>query len=413
MSDLNILYNSVIKNLEQYGQMQLLNFYNDLRDNEKESLLSQIDSIDFNLLALNNVDMTTETQDKYEPIKPLEIDEINKDKGELEKIGTEAIQKNKVGVVLLAGGQGSRLGINKPKGMLNIGVSKPLYLFEILISNTLSVVKATNTWIPFFIMTNRDTYEEIILFFKDNNYFGYDKEYLFFFCQDMAPSLDFNGKIMLEDKCRVSFSPNGNGGWFSSLVKAGLLDTIKDFGIEWLNVFSVDNALQRIADPCFIGATIKSGCNCGTKVVRKASPDENVGVPCFNNGKPSIVDYFELPDSMKLLKSEKGELILNFGVTLNYLFKVEKLEQMFNKKMPIHIVKKKIPYIDNNGVYITPEVPNGYKFEVLITDMIYSMKSLLPYEVERQKEFAPIKNMTGTDSLESARRMLKVNNVIL
>ena len=217
----------------------------------------------------------------------------------------------------------------------------------------------------------------------------------------------------MEDKGRISMSPNGNGGWFSSLLRAGLMEDIKEKGVEWLNVFAVDNVLQRIADPLFIGAVIESGMQSGSKVVSKADPDERVGVLCLEDGMPSIVEYYEMTDEMRTLRDENGDLSYRFGVILNYLFKVEKLLEISGKKLPVHIVDKKIPYMNENGEMISPEKPNGHKFETLVLDMVHMQDSCLAYEVVRNREFAPVKNSSGVDSVDSARELLKENGVKL
>ena len=221
------------------------------------------------------------------------------------------------------------------------------------------------------------------------------------------------GKIYMEDKDRMAASSNGNGGWFSSLARAGLLGRLQELGVEWLNVFSVDNVLQRIADPVFVGAVIDAGCVCGAKVVAKAGPDEKVGVLCLEDGKPSIVEYYEMTDENRNSRGQDGELLYNYGVILNYLFDIATLTRIMNENMPVHIVEKKIPYIDSNGKMVRPEEPNGYKFETLILDMIHMMENCLPFEVDRRKEFAPIKNRTGVDSLDSARELMKENGMEL
>ena len=193
----------------------------------------------------------------------------------------------------------------------------------------------------------------------------------------------------------------------------GMTDIVKNEGIEWINVFAVDNVLQRIADPCFIGATMAKNCSVGSKVVRKTCPDEKVGVMCLEDGKPSIVEYYELTDSMKTEKNAKGEYAYNFGVILNYLFKVCELDKIAERKLPLHIVEKKIPYMDADCNFISPDKPNGYKFEALILDMIHMMDSCLPYEVVREHEFAPIKNKEGVDSVETARELCRKNGIEL
>lgn len=197
------------------------------------------------------------------------------------------------------------------------------------------------------------------------------------------------------------------------MAVTGVLNDVKARGIEWLNIFAVDNVLQRIADPVFVGATLDSGRVSGAKVVRKADPQERVGVLCLEDGKPSIVEYYEMTEEIIRSREKNGELSYNFGVILNYLFRVDKLEEIMNAKMPVHVVEKKIPHINEQGEYINPETPNGYKFELLVLDMIHLFENCLSYEVVRDYEFAPIKNKTGVDSVESAQELLKKNGVIL
>lgn len=403
----------IYQKLKSYDQLHLLKYYDELNEEEKEHLLNQIATIDFSVLDSLKSLNTPGVRGKFEPVSTLTLDEFEKSKDEFYSIGMECIRQGKAGAVLLAGGQGTRLGLDKPKGMLQVGINKSIYLFEILINNILDVVKQADAWIPLFIMTSEKNNKDTVTFFKEHNYFGYNKDYVYFFIQEMAPSVDHNGKIYLEGKDQISLSPNGNGGWFTSLMKAGYLKTIREKGIEWLNIFSVDNVLQKIADPYFIGATLKANCTCGAKVVKKAAPDERVGVLCLEDGKPSIVEYYEMTDDMQTLRNEKGELLYNYGVTLNYLFKVSQLEQIANEPLPVHVVEKKIPYMDDQGNYIKPEKPNGYKFETLVLDMIHRMDSVRSCEIDRFKEFAPIKNKTGVDSLESARELLKKNGTQL
>ena len=184
-------------------------------------------------------------------------------------------------------------------------------------------------------------------------------------------------------------------------------------GVEWLNVFAVDNVLQRIADPCFVGAVLCSNCAVGAKVVCKCAPDEKVGAICLEDGSPSIVEYYEMTEELMNAKDEQGNPAYSFGVILNYLFRIADLEQIRERKLPLHVVEKKIPYLDKDGELKKPDQPNGYKFEQLVLDMIHEMDSCLPYEVVRNKEFAPIKNATGIDSVESARELCKENGIEL
>jgi len=405
-------YEEAYQLLKENGQEHVLNYYHELLEEEKDALLQQIAATDFHLLQSakqkNSIKKGTIT-----PLAAMQLDEIEKHREEFYQIGVKAIENGKVGAVLLAGGMGSRLGFDYPKGMYNIGLTKEVYIFERIIRNLLDVVEQTGSWIRLFIMTSDKNNESTQKFLKEKNYFGYEPSYVTFFIQEMAPSTDFNGKIYMEEKGKMAASPNGNGGWFSSMIRCGMLDLIKKEGIEWLNVFAVDNVLQRIADPVFIGATIAKKCTVGAKVVRKAAPDEKVGVMCLEDGRPSIIEYYELTQELMNTKDEKGEPAYNFGVILNYLFRVEDLLAIIKKDMPLHIVEKKIPYLDENGILRKPDMPNGYRYETLVLDMIHLAKSCLPFEVVRNREFAPIKNRTGVDSVESARALLKENGVKL
>lgn len=347
----------------------------------------------------------------FAPLGALEIPQINEKKAQFEKTGLDAIRACRVGAILLAGGQGTRLGFDKAKGMYNIGVNKELYIFEQLICNLMKVTKAADAWVPLYVMTSDKNDADTRRFFEDHNFFGYNPDYVKFFVQEMVPAVDFEGNVLMESEDSLAMSPNGNGGWFKSLVKAGLDEDLREKGVEWLNVFAVDNVLQQIADPVFVGATIASGCVSGAKVVRKVDPYERVGALCLEDGRPSIVEYYELTPEMAEATNEAGSLLYGFGVILNYLFRVDKLIEIENKNLPLHIVEKKVPYLDENGILQKPQSPNAYKFETLILDMIYMMDNCLSFEVEREKEFAPVKNATGVDSVESARALLVKNGI--
>jgi len=406
-------YEQAYAKLKQYGQTHLLKYYEEISDVQKAELLKQIEETDFSVVeACKHMDGAAK-KGEIAPLKAMELDEIEAEKEKFRQIGIEAIRLGKVGAVLLAGGMGTRLGSDDPKGMYNIGITKDMYIFERLICNLMDVVNEAGVWIPLFIMTSDKNQVATEKFLREHEFFGYDEDLIWFFKQEMAPASDYEGKVYLEEKWKISTSPNGNGGWYSSMDRAGILDIIRMKDIEWLNVFAVDNVLQRIADPVFIGATIDRNCAVGSKVVRKNAPDEKVGVMCLEDGKPSIVEYYELTDELMNAKDEKGDPAYNFGVILNYLFRERDLQEMLDKNLPLHVVEKKIPCLDENGNPVKPETPNGYKFEGLVLDMIHEMDSCLPFEVVRNKEFAPIKNKTGVDSVESARALLQENGVEL
>ena len=374
---------------------------------QNEKLTKRVEEIDFSVLEHIERKETVNERGVFAPLDAVEVSEIEARGAEFKGLGLKAIREGKVGAVLLAGGQGTRLGLDRPKGTLNIGVAKELYLFEQLLRNLMDVTDEAGVYVPLYIMTSNINNADTTAFFEEHDYFGYPKDYVKFFVQEMVPACDYEGRIYMESQTEVAMSPNGNGGWFSSMVNAGLLSDIKERGIEWINVFAVDNCLQRIADPMFVGATIAYGCESGAKVVRKAAPDERVGVLCTEDGKPSIAEYYEMTEEMATARKENGDLKYGFGVILNYLFSEKKLEQIADARMPIHVVEKKIPYMDVDGTFVKPEQPNGYKFETLVLDMVHMMDDCIPYEVVREREFAPIKNLHGVDSLDSARELMK------
>ena len=389
-------YNEAVEKLKTFNQEHVLRFYEELNEDGKKELLSQIERTDFTV-----IEQAAEggKRGKIAPIKAMTLSEIEMGREHFGRIGIEAVRAGKVGAVLLAGGMGTRLGSDAPKGMYDIGISRHVYIFQRVIENLMKVVSKSGNYIQLFV--------------REHDYFGYDSEYIAFFMQDMAPAADYGGKVYMEAKDCIATSPNGNGGWFLSMKKSGLMELIEKRGIEWLNVFAVDNVLQSIADPVFIGAVLEGGYSVGSKVIRKVSPDEKVGVMCTEDGRPSIVEYIELTDDMLTQKDENGEYAYNFGVILNYLFKVDRLLRLLERKLPYHKSAKKIPYINEKGESVKPDEPNGYKYEQFILDMIQMLDSCLPFEVLREKEFAPIKNKTGVDSVESARELLKKNAIEL
>ena len=319
------------------------------------------------------------------PTAALTLDTIKEYEFAYKVLGETAIQKGQLALVMLAGGQGTRLGFDGPKGTYNIGLTRDLYIFECQVKTILTVVRTLGRWIHLYIMTSDKNYEATTSFFAEHKNFEYKEEYLHFFKQELVPSVDFNGKILMEAPSKICLSPNGNGGWFSSMKRAGLVEQLDKEGIRYINVFAVDNVLQ------------------------KADPYERVGVLCNLDGKPHIVEYYELTDDMRFEKNANGDYAYNYGVILNYIFPVDQLKVLLNENMPLHAAKKVIPYMNEKKELVKPAEPNGYKFETLALDMLQFMNDCLPFEVVRDYEFAPIKNAEGVDSPETARALLKKN----
>ena len=398
--------------LEEKGQSHVMRGFDNLTEEQQKGLLAQIEAVDWKVIELAGKQSKIPLGE-LSPLGAVEVSEIEKREGEFREAGLTAIREGKVAALLLAGGMGTRLGLDKPKGELNVGINRTLYIFQCLINNLMDVTREAGATVPLYIMTSEKNNDETIRFFEEHDYFGYPKEDVAFFVQEMAAAVDYDGKLLLEAPGRLATSPNGNGGWFSSLVKAGLLSDIHQRGVEWINIFAVDNVLQRIADPLFIGATILNGKVSGSKVVRKVDAYEKMGVLCLEDGRPSVVEYYEMSKDMAESTDEAGNLRYAFGVILNYLFRVDKLEEIVERELPVHVVEKKIPYLAEDGTLVKPEEPNGYKFETLVVDMIRMMDNNLPFEVVREREFAPIKNLHGVDSLDSARELLQKNGIEL
>lgn len=399
---------------EKYGQEHLLRYENELSEAEKKELHRQILEADFDLLGeIRKKEEAAPDFSGLSPLGALEVPEIRAREAEFRKAGLEAIRQGKIAALLLGGGQGTRLGFDGPKGTYDFGITRPYYIFQAQIETMLRVCEEAGCTFPLFIMTSDKNDEATRAFLKEKNYFGFPEEKITFFRQAMAPSCDFDGKIYLEGKGQLSLSPNGNGGWFKSLVHHGLDKKLSEMGVEWINVFAVDNVLQKICDPVFVGATVLSGTNCGAKVVRKAAPGEKVGALCLKDDLPTIVEYYEMGEELAALRDGNGELTYRFGVILNYLFKVSRMQEVVNGKLPLHIVKKKIPYLNEAGELVKPTTENGFKFEYLATDNVRDMLSCIPFEVEREHEFAPIKNPDGIDSVVSARELMQKNGFVL
>lgn len=407
-------YNEALEKLKHYGQEQVLAWYDTLSEEEKAALLREIEETDFSPLLGFRAAMEPRSEgEKIEPLAAMELGEIEANRERFTALGLEAIRQRKLAAVLLAGGQGTRLGVDKSKGLVDIGLTRPLYIFECLFRNLMEVTKQAGCTLPLYVMTSAINDQAIRDFLREKDYFGYPAEEVHFFEQETCPAVDPEGKILMASRSAMFMAPNGNGGWYKSMARAGITEELHREGIQWLNAFAVDNVLQRIADPCFLGAVINRGCQCGSKVIRKAFPEEKVGVMCRRNGRASVVEYYELTPEMLQERNGNGELAYNFGVILNYLFRVDALDKFLGDKPILHLAKKKVPCLNADGAAVQPETENGYKLETLILDLVEKMDSCLPFEVVREKEFAPIKNKTGVDSIESARELLRLNGKVL
>jgi UDP-N-acetylglucosamine/UDP-N-acetylgalactosamine diphosphorylase len=330
------------------------------------------------------------------------------------KLGIEAIRCGEVAALVLAGGQGTRLGFSGPKGMYNIGLPSGRSLFQLLSERILKLRKLASNdsdklaELPFFIMTSPINHEETVDFFEKNDFFGLPKEDVRFFEQGMLPCLTEGGKIIMETSSKVAMAPDGNGGIYPSLHNSGMLGDMDQRGIKHLHVFSIDNALTKPADPVFIGHCISQHADCGNKVVWKAGAHEKVGVIAEKHGKSCVVEYSDITEEMAERIDSNGRLVFGAGNICNHYYTLDFLKDVVLPKLGnmYHIARKKIPYYDEgNRSTVTPTTNNGIKLESFIFDVFPFAAQMAVLDVLREEEFAPVKNAPGSssDSPETAR----------
>ena len=395
------------RKLKKYGQEHLLNFYDTLDEKKQDQLLDQIEKIDFELI--NSLYNKTKNADKKEEAVIESIDFIDKyklngDYKYYEDLGKKAIKEGKLAAVTMAGGQGTRLGHNGPKGTFDIGLDSHKSLFELLCDYLKNESAKYNIQIPWFIMTSRENNNATIEFFKKNKYFGYEKN-IYFFIQGELPMVDTEGKILIGEDGLIKEAADGHGGVYESLVKSGMTEKMKELGVEWVFIGGVDNCLVKMVDPVLMGIAIDKGVTAAGKSVVKANPHEKVGVFCKKNGKPSVIEYIDISKEMAEATDENGELLYGESHILCNLFNISAIERMGKTPLPYHCAFKKATYIDKDGNKVVPDKPNAYKFEAFLFDAFGEVDDMAILRVKREEEFAPVKNATGVDSPETARKL--------
>ena len=401
----------VKKTLKKYSQEHLLNGYEKLSKQKQKELLEQIEGIDFELInsLYDNTKKEVEIQEsQIEPIEYLDKSKLNGEYKEYQKIGEDAIKAGKLAAVTMAGGQGTRLGHNGPKGTFDIGLDSHKSLFELLSDSLKEEGKKYGVIIPWFIMTSKENNKETVEFFAKNKFFGYEKDKnIFFFIQGELPMVDTEGKILIGEDGLVKEAANGHGGIYEALVKNGMTKKMRELGVEWIFIGGVDNCLVKMVDPIIMGIAIKKHVTAAGKSVVKANPQEKVGVFCKRNGKPSVVEYTEIPTEMAEATDKNGELVYGESHILCNLFNIEAVERMGSKPLPYHTAFKKATYIDKNGNKVVPDGPNAYKFEAFLFDAFGELDDMAILRVKREEEFAPVKNAEGVDSPKTARELYR------
>ena len=306
----------------------------------------------------------------------------------------------------MAGGQGTRLGHNGPKGTFKLDVyGKGKYLFEILAENLKEANKKYNIQIPWYIMTSKENNKDTVEFLKKHNYFGYPKDKVRIFMQSELPLVDINGKLLIDKNYKIKEASDGNGGTYSSLRASGCLAEMKENGIKWVFIGGVDNALLKMVDETLLGLAIDKNVQIASKSVVKANPHEKVGVFCKMNGHPKIIEYAELPEKMAEEVDKNGELKFGESNILCHLFTIDAIEKASKETLMYHSAFKKNSYIDENGKEVIPDEPNSYKFESFIFDAFEFFDDMALLRVKREEEFAPVKNKEGVDSPKTAKEL--------
>jgi len=423
---------------EAAGQAHLLKFWDALSDPEQKSLADQLEALDIERVnRIYKKAITAEAEaaapgvlDPVQPLPKEATDSVKSDGKEAEwrAIGLEAIANGSVGVLLMAGGQGTRLGSSAPKGCYDIGLPSHKSLFQYQAERIARLQtfaeqefkKPTGTVIiPWYIMTSGPTRRDTADFFAKNSYFGLDAKNVILFEQGTLPCLTMEGKVLLETKSRVAVAPDGNGGLYAA-TRAPLspgdkshtvLTDLAKRKILYVHVFGVDNCLVRVADPVFLGYSIKKQADCAAKVVPKSSPTESVGVVARRGDKFTVVEYSEISKEQAERRDPSGELTFRAGNIVNHFYTTTYLNKVeaFEEELAFHIARKKISHVDlESGEAVKPAKPNGMKLEMFVFDVFPYTERFSVLEVIRDEEFSPLKNApgTGSDDPETSRRDL-------
>ncbi len=403
----------LLKTLAEYHQTHLIHWWEELNEQKQQELTSQIKLINF-----------AQIQRLYSPVQPQKTEESPAQKAERAsrpatvvrlqdrtpptsetsqaiQAGTQLLAEGKVGAILVAGGQGSRLGFEHPKGMYPVGPVKQTSLFQILVEQLRARSRNAGKPICYFIMTSDATHDETVAYFAAHQNFGLQAEELYFFKQGTMPAVDEQtGKILLQNKHQIAVSPDGHGGMLAALKKSGLFEVMQAKGIEYLYYHQVDNPTAIVCDPEFLGYHLLRKAEVSVKVVSKRSPDEKMGIVCDVDQKTQIIEYSDLPEHIAELTDDDNNLLHWAGSTAIHIFNRSFLEQIASDDdlLPFHQANKKVPFIDSTGVQVSPTDPNAIKFERFIFDVLPVAETVLVYEIDRLREFNPLKNAEGPDS---------------
>lgn len=411
-----IIQDALINTFKEHRQEHVFQYLDMLSEKEKHSLLEQASTIDFSIFSQlletfrkNNNTCQPPSIEEIKPAGYIHHPEHGADPNswkEAQEMGEAALRAGRVAAFTVAGGQGTRIGYDRPKGTLLVTPLKQKSLFQVFAEKIFAAQKRYETTIPWFIMTSTVNHRDTVEFFKQASFFGL--EHVHFFKQGLMPAIDFNGKILLESRSRIAMNPDGHGGAVAALNTSGSIQAMEQMGIDTISYFQVDNPLVQCIDPYFIGFHLKAGSEMSSKMVLKENPDEKVGVFCLHRGKLSVIEYSDLPENCAQAFNASGNLMYACGNIAVHLLSTQFIKSLGNRlhhyQLPYHCACKKIPTIREDGTSYDPTEPNGIKFESFIFDALTFAKNPILVETLREDEFSPVKNASGPYSLDTATR---------
>jgi UDP-N-acetylglucosamine/UDP-N-acetylgalactosamine diphosphorylase len=396
--------------LRAHGQEHVLAWWDRLNDAERAALVEQLQALDLDRLhQLYNDRGHTYTLPDPSRISPPPVIRPGLEDEKARARGEEALRRGEVAALMVAGGQGSRLGFEHPKGMYAIGPVSHKTLFQIHAEKVLALRRRYGKAVPFLIMTSHATDAETKAFFRQHNFFGLPPEEVLFFRQGTMPALDLvTGKLLLEAPGRLFTSPNGHGGTLTALSDSGLLDRLRGQGVRQIFYFQVDNPLVKVADPTFLGHHLAADAEVSSKIVPKEGPTDKVGNLVLVDGRCTIIEYSDLPEKLAKQKDDQGRLRIWTGSPAIHIFGVDFLARVTRgpAQMPFHLARKKVPYVDAKGKLVKPDKENALKFELFIFDVLPLAERWTVVETSRCEEFMPLKNATGPDSPETVAKAI-------
>jgi UDP-N-acetylglucosamine/UDP-N-acetylgalactosamine diphosphorylase len=396
--------------LQHYGQAHVIAAWDRLTPNARPGLLEQLRGLDLELLyQLYTQREKTFALPTPESIRPVPIRQLSAADKKERSLGEEALRRGEVAVLMVAGGQGSRLGFEHPKGMFATGPVSNNSLFQIHAEKVLALRRRYGRAVPFLILTSHATHDETAQSFADHHFFGLSAEEVFFFQQGTMPALDqATGQLLFEAPGRLFLSPNGHGGTLTALADSGLLDRLRAQAIRQIFYFQVDNPLVKIADALFLGHHLAERAEVSSKIVPKETPSDKLGNLVLVNGRCAMIEYSDLPDHLARETDEKGALRIRAGSPAIHIFGVDFLGRVTQgqTRMPYHVARKIVPHVDASGKLVQPERENALKFELFIFDALPLTDRWTVVETSRREEFAPLKNATGADSPEQVRQAI-------